>query len=350
MKPSVRMLLAAFPVLFLAACARPTPPVAQAASPGAADTPRGKRDVRVTGIVEAVHSSKVLVPQILGPGGPLTLTRLIPNGSTVKEGDLVAIFDATAQIDAARDAQAKYDDLGHQVEQKQAQNRADAEKRVSELKQAEADFAKAELELKKGPVLSNIERQQNEVKVDIARKHVESLKKSIAFHEKSDVASLRILELQRDRQKVALERAQGNMAKLEIHAPLAGMVAVQNVYRGNSQGKPQEGDQLFRGQGLVSIFDPTEMAVRCSVGEPDGAALVAGAHATVYLDAYPELALPAHVEFVSPVASSALGSPIKTFTALFKLDKSDAHLMPDLSAAVVVDRLAVNASSEGSAK
>ena len=53
------------------------------------------------------------------------------------------MFDATAQIDAARDAQAKYDDLGHQVEQKRAQNRADAEKRAVDLKSAEGDLAKA---------------------------------------------------------------------------------------------------------------------------------------------------------------------------------------------------------------
>ena len=63
----------------------------------------------------------------------MTLTNLIPNGSMVKEGDLIATFDATQQIDTARDAQAKFDDLGHQVEQKRAQNRADAEKRVSDL-------------------------------------------------------------------------------------------------------------------------------------------------------------------------------------------------------------------------
>jgi hypothetical protein len=36
------------------------------------------------------------------------------------------------------------------------------------------------------------------------------------------------------------------------------------------------------------------------------------------------------------VASSALGSPIKTFSARFRLDKSDPHLLPDLSAAVVL--------------
>jgi multidrug resistance efflux pump len=267
----------------------------------------------------------------------MTLTKLIPNGSKVKEGDLIAIFDSTQQVDLARDAQAKFDDLGHQVEQKRAQNRADAEKRMSDLRQAEADLAKAGIELQKGPVLSEIDRLKADVRIQSARAHVDSLTKSNAAHDKSDEASLRILELQRDRQKVMLERTQSNMAKLELRASLAGMVAHQNLYRNNSMGHAQEGDQLYRGQPIVSIFDPSEMLVRCAVGEPDGAALVPGSKATVYFDAYPDLAIPAHFEFASPVASSALGSPIKSFTAVFKLDRSDSHLMPDLSAAVVVD-------------
>jgi len=330
----------------LASCTRSSPPTALAAS-GALETPRAKHEVRLTGIVEAVHSSKVLVPQIWGQGGPVTLTKLIPNGSEVKEGDIVALFDATQQADTVRDTQAKYDDLGHQVEQKAAQNRADAEKRTSDLRQAEADLAKAGMELQKGPILSDIERLEDEVKVDIARKHVESLNKSNALHDKADQAALRILELQRDRQKVALERAQSNVAKMEARANLSGMVAHQNLYRNNSMGHAQEGDQLYRGQPLVSIFDPQEMLVRCSVGEPDGAALVTGTRATVFLDAYPELALPAHFEFSSPVASSALGSPIKSFTAVFKLDKTDPHLMPDLSAAVVLESAAASAPPAG---
>ncbi len=327
-------------LVLLVSCSRALPPAVQAAAPGAnpaSNASRPKREVRLTGIVEAVHSSKVLVPQIWGTGGALTLTKLIANGSEVKEGDIVALFDNTTQADSLRDTQAKYDDLGHQVEQKEAQNRADFEKRTSDLKQAEADLAKAEMELQKGPILAEIDRLKDEEKVDISRKHVDSLKKSMAFHDKSDAAALRILELQRDRQKVALDRAQTNMSKLELKANLSGMVAHQNLYRNNSMGHAQEGDQLYRGQPLVSIFDPTEMLVRCAVGEPDGAALHPGTRATVYLDAYPDLALPAHFEFASPVASSAFGSPIKSFSAVFKLDKSDGHLMPDLSAAVVLE-------------
>jgi multidrug resistance efflux pump len=311
--------------------------VTHAAAPTSGDAGRVKREVRLTGLVEAVHSSKILVPQIYGPGGPLTLTHLIPSGSNVKDGDIIATFDATAQIDAARDAQAKYDDLGHQVDQKRAQNLADAAKRAADLKQAEGDLAKAELELKKGPTLAEIDRLKDEVKIDIAREHVASLQKSNTAHDRSDAASLRILELQRDRQKVALDRAKTNIAKLEIHSTLPGMVAIQNVFRANSQGKPQEGDQLYPRQTLASIFDPKEMAVRCAVGEPDGVALRPGARATIFLDAYPEISVPAHVEFVSPVAASALGSPIKSFTALIKMDHTDPRIMPDLSAAVVVE-------------
>ena len=328
------------PVLALAvlsACGRSAPPVAHAAAKIPDNSQPARREVRLTGLILAVHSTKVFVPQIFGQGGPMTLTRLIPNGTHVKEGDPIAVFDSTQQADLARDAQTKYEDLSHQVDQKIAQNRADAEKRTSDLRQAEADLAKAEIELKKGPVLADLDRQKAELKVANARVHIDSLKKSHASHDRSDVAALRILELQRDRQKVTLERTQNNIAKLEIHAKLAGVVAHQNLWRNNSMGHAQEGDQLYQGQAIVSIFDPTEMMVRCAVGEPDGATLAPGTKATVYLDAYPDLALPATFEFASPVASSALGSPIKAFTAVFKLDRGDPHLMPDLSAAVVLD-------------
>ncbi len=334
-------------VLVLSGCSHPVTPVTHAASSGTAAAEPGHvsadsvgarvaREIRITGTVEAVQYSKVLVPAFYGQGGSLTLTHLIPNGSRVKGGDPIAEFDATTQADNARDAQAKFDDLGHQAEQKRAQNRADAEKRAADLKQAEADLAKAELELQKGPLLAEIDKLKNEAKAELAKSHVASLKESNSAHDRSDAAALKILELQRDRQKVALDRARSNMDLLSIKASLAGVVAHQNVYRNNAMGHPQEGDQLWRGQAIVSIFDPTEMLVRCAVGEPDGAVLVPGSKATVYLDAYPDLSFPAHFEFSSPVASSALGSPIKTFTAVFKLDGADPHLMPDLSAAVVV--------------
>lgn len=325
-------------LIFSTACGRNPAPVAQAAtvSPPAATRSALRHEVRLTGTVQAVHFFTVQVPAIVGNGGRVTLVKLIPNGVRVKTGDLLAEFDRTQQMDNAREAQAKFDDLSHQVDQRRAQNRADAEKRASDLQKAEGDLAKAELQLRKGPLLSEIDRAKNETKAADAREHVSSLKKSNAFHDQADAAAVRILELQRDRQKVSLDRALSNAEKLQIHATLDGMVALENVWRNGSMGKPQEGDQLWPGQPLIRIFNPTDMEVRAQVGEPDEAAMVPGTRALVRLDAYPDMTFDSHFVSGSPVASSALGSPIKAFTARFRLEKSDPHLLPDLSAAVIL--------------
>jgi hypothetical protein len=48
-----------------------------------------------------------------------------------------------------------------------------------------------------------------------------------------------------------LDRARTNADRLVIKAPLAGMVALQNVWRCGTMGHAQEGDQLYPGQPLI---------------------------------------------------------------------------------------------------
>jgi multidrug resistance efflux pump len=290
--------------------------------------------VRATGTIQAVRAITVQVPQIQGQGGNITLARLVQNGVTVHEGDLLAEFDRTNELKLLLDAQSKFDDLTHQVEQKMAEDRSNAEKRASDLQQAQSDLKKAQIEIKKGPILSNIEQEKNAAKLEDAQIHVASLEKSNKLHDTAEAAELRVLELQRDRQKIAVERQNSNLQKLSVRAPLHGMVALQNVYRNQSMGHAQEGDQLWPGTALLQLFDPGAMEVDVSVGEPDGAVLVPGAKAVVHLDAFPDLAFTAHFESASPVATSGMDSSVRTFSARFRLDQSDPHLMPDLSAAL----------------
>jgi multidrug resistance efflux pump len=102
-------------------------------------------------------------------------------------------------------------------------------------------------------------------------------------------------------------------------------------------GHAQEGDQLWPGQPLLRLFDPGEMVVEASIQEPDAIALAPGTKATVHLDAYPGTAFPAVFETASPVASGGMQSPIRTFSARFRLLTTDPHLLPDLSAATDIE-------------
>jgi multidrug resistance efflux pump len=211
------------------------------------------------------------------------------------------------------------------------------EKRRLEREQAEADLAKARLDVSKAPVLGDIEGQQNTIREAKARARVESLRRTHPEEERADRAALRVLELQRDRQRAAHERALANLERLKVRAPLAGMVAHAGFFNNGAMVRPQVGDQLTRNSTLLNIFDPGEMLVRVSVAEPDGALLRPNLTARVYVDAYPDMTLPASFVAASPIAASpALGRGLKTFMAVFRLEGSDPRLMPDLSAAIVL--------------
>jgi multidrug efflux pump subunit AcrA (membrane-fusion protein) len=295
------------------------------------------RHIRATGMVRAVHSYLVQVPRLGGQGGNVTLARLIKNGALVHEGDVLAEFDQTSEQKLLLEAQAKYDDLKHQVEQKIAEHKNNQAKRESDLKSAQADLSKAELEIRKGPILSEIDQKKNEIKLGDAREHVASLTRSNRFHDAAEEAEFHILELQRNRQSVSVERQKNNLDKLLLRAPIAGMVALSNTWRNQTMGHAQEGDQLWGGSPLLQLFDPSAMEVELSVSEPDGAVLVPGARATVHLDAFPDATFTAHFDSASPVATAPLGSSIKTFLSRFRLDQSDPRLMPDLSAALDIE-------------
>ncbi len=325
------------PALAFCGCGRET--LAQTANPALVRVEKReiRRHVRATGTIQPVEAVTLSVPQ-LWEAGDLVLTRIAHSGAVVRQGDIVAEFDRTRILDRARDAQARYDDLLHQIEQKKAQQRSDQEKRASDLQQAQADLEKASLDLRKGPLLSEIDRLKAESRLEIAIAHVASLKKSGHSHDVAEAADLKILLLQCERRKAALERAQTNAERLQIRSPLDGMVVQEVVWRSsqNQPGHPQEGDQLWAGQPLVRVFSSAEMEVRVSVAEPDGAMLAFGTRAQVRLDAYPELTFPAHFDSASPVAVGSSDS-IKAFGARFLLESADRHLLPDLGASVDVE-------------
>ena len=294
------------------------------------------RVVRATGTTQALKALSIRVPQISGQSSRVTLVHLIPNGSKDAKGDLLAEFDLTALEDEERETLAKIQDFTHQVEERVAKARSDAAKRISQMEEARAELSRAQIQLKKGPILNQIDRLKNEERAVASKAKFDSLSKSHQFHEAEEKAAIRVLDLKKQRQQVTLERIRSNKDKLMIKAPQDGMVALENVWRNGSQGPPQEGDQLFAGQPVLRIFDPMQMVVDAAVNEPDFAVLSQQATAKLYLDAYPDAKFTARLESASPVASSGLDSPVRVFAARFRVEQQDPRLLPDLSASLEI--------------
>lgn len=312
-------------------------PLSPAGVEAAAPT-RPTTSLRSTGIVQALESFSIRAPQITGQSGRMTLTYLIANGTKVSQDQVIAEFDRTAIQDEARETEAKLAETGHQLEEKRAQIRSDRAKRTATIYEAKAELQKAQLQLRRGPVISEIDRLKNEARAASSSTRVLSLEKSSGFRNEAEDASLRVLELKRDRQKLTLERLNRNLERLVIKSPQRGMIALENVWRNGSMGPPQEGDQMFPGQPVLRLFNPERMIIDASVNESDFAVLKPGLSAKLFVDAYPGTVFQAEMLTASPIAIAGLDSPVRAFSARFRVISQDSRLLPDLSASLEIER------------
>jgi multidrug resistance efflux pump len=295
--------------------------------------------LRLNGTTEAVQSRSILAPQLAGQQvGILTITRLAPAGSRVKRGDLLAEFDRQAQTRDFLDKQADYSKLVDQVLSEQAKESAARSKDDTELKQAEDNLRKTELEMQKVEILSKIDAEKAQENLDEAKTTLQQLQGTFDLKRKAAAAAIRILEIQRDRTQQTMLHAQANADLMQIHSPLDGVVVLNTIWKQGKMGEVQEGDQLRPGTGFMQVVDPSVMQVSVPANQEDFFSLRVGQAAKVHLDAYPDLVFAGRLEQIAPLGRGGdFSGKLRNFDVVFSIQGTDARLMPDLSAAVDVD-------------
>lgn len=285
-----------------------------------------------------MQAQSILAPRIAGEQlGSLTITFLAPAGGRVKKGDLLAEFDRTAQTRDFLDQQAKVSDQNDKLLEAQAKEIADKATDETDIKQAEDALSKAQLEMEKSEILSRIDAEKAKENLDEAQATLAQLKDTFELKRKAAAASIKILEIQCDATRRAMQHAQANAALMQIHSPIDGVVVFNTIWKEGKMGEVQDGDQVRAGVAFMQVVDPSAMEVQARVNQEDVLALTLGEPAQVHLDAYPDLVFPGRLESIDPMGQSgAFSSKLRLFTVTFSIQGSDPKLMPDLSAAVEV--------------
>lgn len=298
--------------------------------------------LRLHGLVEPVRSHPVAAPRLAGTPFQLIIVTLAKGGARVKRGDLLVEFDRTSQVKAARDREYEYRDLLAQLDKKRADQQIDRAARQADLALAASALRRAELDLLGADLLPGVTQEKNRQNLEEAKAKLTQLRKTGALKDRSAAAGLRTLEIQRDRAKNAWDHATRNAAKMRITAPLAGMVVLKSIWKSGNMGEVQEGEEVRSGIPILEVVDPTTMRVRATVNQADAPYLKPGVPVRVTLDSYPARTFPGRLEYISPVAiASVLSSRVRTFVAVFSVDGTDEHLLPDLAAAIDVGPAAV---------
>ena len=161
--------------------------------------------------------------------------------------------------------------------------------------------------------------------------------------------------------EIEVQRAEVNVTKMSVKAPMDGIVVMQSIVRNGEYGQVREGDQVNAGQPFLTIVDPSSMVLNATVNQVDAERLRLGMKATMHLDAYPEIELPGSLIGIGAMSKTS------TFRAGFvgeipirlRIDKMDPRVIPDLTGsaevvlgsernAVLVPRAAVFEENGGS--
>jgi multidrug efflux pump subunit AcrA (membrane-fusion protein) len=307
--------------------------------------------LRLKGTTEAVQSRAILAPLLAGQQVPtLTIIRLTPAGTRVKQGDLLVEFDRQAQMRDFVDKQAEYAKLVDQVAGEQAKESAARAKDETELKAAEDNLRKTELEIQKAEIVSRIDAEKNQENLDEAKATYEQLRETFDLKRKAAQAAVRILEIQRDRTQQTMLHAQANADLLQIRSPLNGVVVLNTIWKQGTMGEVQEGDQVRPGVPFMQVVDPATMQVRVRANQQDFPSLQVGQTAKVRLDAYPDLVFAAKLDQLAPIGEGGdFSNKLRSFVVIVAIEGNDPKLMPDLSAAVDVDVRKQSAGSSSGA-
>jgi HlyD family secretion protein len=299
----------------------------------------GAERVRVSGTTEAVRMRTIVAPMLEGQQfANLTITKLVPSGTHVREGDLLIDFDRQAQMRNFVDKQEEYQKLANQAIQEQAKDDAARAKDETAIQQAESDVSKAQLEVQKVELLSLIDAEKAQQTLDEAKATLQQLRATFDLKRKSAHSAVRLLQIQRDRARQVMEHARANTELMEIKSPIDGVVVLNTIWKQGKMGQVQEGDQVRAGVSFMQVVDPSSMQVRAFVNQEDFLALRFGDPAQIHLDAYPDLVFRGRLVEMAPIARSGdFSEKLRSFAVVFSISGADPKLMPDLSAAVDVN-------------
>jgi RND family efflux transporter MFP subunit len=144
--------------------------------------------------------------------------------------------------------------------------------------------------------------------------------------------------LNRTQSQLELTRAEANIGKMVVKAPMDGIVVMASIVRNNELGQVREGDEARAGQPFMFIVDPNSMVLAASVNQVDTEKLRLGMKARIRLDAYSDIEVPGTLEGIGAMSKTSTfrAGYVGEIPVRVRLDKMDTRIIPDLTASAEV--------------
>jgi HlyD family secretion protein len=343
-------IVAGLAVIVLAAVAGLLAKTSQTVKTGNREVPlarvqRGDLDIKVyaTGELRANHSMVLTAPPV--GGGALQITRLLHTGAAVKKGDIVFEFDPAEQRYNLEQSRSELLEAQQEIAKAQADAAVLAAQDKVALLKAGFDARRAELEVGKNELVSVIDAKKNDLTLEQAKRALTQLQHDIESHAASGQATIVLAKEKENKAKLAMDLAQLNIKKMQVAAPMDGLVSIQRNIAAMQIGWPgmtvpdyRAGDQVQSGTAVAEVIDSSQMELTSKIGEQERSNVKVGQSAEVEFDALPGRIFPGTVKAVGGMSTKQFweANTQGKFDLTFQLSTPDPQLRPGLTAEIAV--------------
>jgi RND family efflux transporter MFP subunit len=280
------------------------------------------------GEIRAAKATTVVTPRV--GWSNMTLTYLIAEGTTVKEGDIVARFDGGEVMKRQQDAESELNILKADMEKTMANYRSNVSDAEANFKSQELAFELSKLQLERSKYDAEMERrsaflkfQQDSISLTRARDGLAS-KKIVGNSEVSQL-KLKIKQSENNLQKTV-----DDMNKLTVKAPISGLVVYEENW--STGRKIEKGSQLWPNQPIMQLPDLSSVQSTTNINEVDISRVKKDQEVVVRLDAFPQYSYKGKVVEVASVGKQKNNSSTaKVFDVVINILDQDSIMKPGMT-------------------
>lgn len=282
------------------------------------------------GEVEAVNSTNITAPNISWRYGNLKITNIVKDGTEVKKGDTLVVFDPSEVNKGVVDAESRLQMAFANLEKMEAQHQSDLEELNADYKVTEISQKISKIRFESAAYEADIKKKEIQLNLEKANIALQRAKEQIDNRVKIQNEELKQekLSIQRDRER--LTEANETLKQLFVISPSSGIAIInQNWTTGN---KFQIGDQTWNGYQLIQLPDLETLRANVKINEVDISKISKGLDVEIKPDAFSDSVYSGVVSSVANLAVNKDGSSkIKVFPVEIDINETSEKLLPGLS-------------------
>jgi len=261
----------------------------------------------------------------------MKISSLVPEGTVVKEGDIVAELDRSAVAARAQDVSLALQKAEAQYTQAQLDSTLNLSKAREELRTLEFALEEKKLAKEQATYEAPTIRRQAEIDFEKAERALAQAKKDLVTKRQQAIARMSEVGAEVQRQRSLLTTVQGVLAAFTIRAPSPGMVIYVKEWNGK---KKTAGAQISPWDPTVATLpDLGEMESVTYVNEIDVRKVAVGQSVRISLDSDPDKHLTGKVVSVANVGEQRPNADAKVFEVKITVQEADTTLRPGMTTA-----------------